>query len=318
MKRVRAKANINIALCKYWGKYDELHVLPFTTSISFTCDAFYTLTSIESDDKLTQDEFILDGKVQSAEETRKVSTFLQRFNKDRNVRIMSENHVPTAAGLASSASGYAALAMAANTFFTTGLSAEELASLTRFGSGSASRSVFGGFAQWQKQSDRITQLSLEDDWLAMIFIIVNKGPKNISSKTAMKQTVLTSPYFEAFVQSSDGDASLMNQAIKNKDFTQLGRIAKHNAFKMHASMMAANPPILYFDASTLEVLQLVERMNQLNMECYPTMDAGPNVKLIVKRSELHSIESWLKDQLPQFTIVGSTMGKGSEILEIEE
>lgn len=318
MRRVKAKANVNIALCKYWGKYDELNVLPFTTSISFTCDAFYTLTSIEDDDRLTQDEFILDGKVQSSKETSKVSAFLDRFKKDRYVRIISENHVPTAAGLASSASGYAALATAANTFFNVGLTDTELASLTRFGSGSASRSVFGGFVQWEKQSDRITQLSLEDDWLAMIFIVVNQGEKKISSKLAMKQTVLTSPYFEAFVRSSDSDAQQIRQAIEQKDFTLLGKVTKHNAFKMHASMLAANPPILYFDSSTLEVLQLVEQMNQLGMECYPTMDAGPNVKLLVKHNELTSIENWLKAQLPQYTIVGSSMGKGSEILEVDE
>ncbi len=153
--KTTAKAHTNIALIKYWGKRDESLILPMNNSLSLTLDGFYTETTVEFHDDWTEDVFYLNDEAVSGGERNRVVSFLDRIRKKAGkegtyAEIHSVNHVPTAAGFASSASGFAALAAAAARALGLECSNQELSALTRQGSGSACRSVYGGFVEWEK------------------------------------------------------------------------------------------------------------------------------------------------------------------------
>lgn len=317
VQKVKARAHANIALVKYWGKEDEDRVIPFNSSLSLTLDKLYTDTTIETSAK---DEFILNGQIQDEQESRKLFRFIDRFRelsiRKNPVRITSVNNFPTAAGLASSASGYAACATAANRYFNLNMAKIELSEITRFGSGSATRSLFGGFAIWKKDATPYAYEFDRADWdIAMIIVIISQKQKKISSREAMRITVLTSPYFPAWVENAQIDLNHMMLAIKKQDFREVGEITRNNALRMHASMMAANPPIIYLQPQTLSVLKLIDDLNQEGFDCYPTMDAGPNVKILTRRSQANTIIQRLSDLIDQENLIMCLPSEGSVILD---
>ena len=181
--KVTARAHTNIALVKYWGKEDEELIIPQNNSLSLTLDHFYTDTTVQFDPDLTADQFTLNGQ---AQETTKITKFLdiirQMASSQLFARVESTNHVPTMAGLASSASAYAALALAGSKALGLDLSSKDLSRLARRGSGSACRSIYGGFVEWQKgdsdQTSYAVPLVENLDWdLKMIAIVVNDKQK---------------------------------------------------------------------------------------------------------------------------------------------
>ena len=222
MKKYRSKANANIALVKYWGKENEELIIPKNSSLSLTLDSLYTITEV-SFIKSDRDEFYLDDKLQGDKETEKISTYIDIFREKSNIQkrvlIKSYNHVPTAAGLASSASGYAALAMGLNKLFELNLSQSEISKLARRGSGSASRSIFGGFVEWVKgdNDDNSYAKKIDDaNWdIAMIILVLNENKKKISSREAMKKTIETSPMYETFTNAQQSDIDNIKIAIDN-------------------------------------------------------------------------------------------------------
>ncbi|EFS01721.1 diphosphomevalonate decarboxylase, partial [Listeria seeligeri FSL N1-067] len=149
--RATAIAHTNVALIKYWGKRDEHLILPANSSLSFTVDKFYTKTTVEWDEKLKQDRFMLNGEQKTdAKVTRFIDKMREEFGITAKALIISENHVPTAAGLASSASAFAALALAGSSAAGRNDTQQYISKLARFGSGSASRSIYGDFVIWEK------------------------------------------------------------------------------------------------------------------------------------------------------------------------
>lgn len=296
MKRYKAKAHANIALIKYWGKEDEELIIPNNNSLSMTLENLYTETIVNFSDS-DKDLFYLDNNLQDDKETAKVSKYIDIFrnlaSSDKRVEIHSFNHVPTAAGLASSASGFAALSAALNSLFELNYDKENLTKLARLGSGSASRSIYGGFVEWIKGKDHETSFAKKiDDGdfdIAMIILVLNEEKKDISSRTAMKQTVETSPLYKSFVESSKRDIIAIKKAIKDRDIDEIGKIAEHNAMKMHATMLGSNPPIIYFKEKSIKAINKVRELRKMGFSVYYTMDAGPNVKLIVRKTEVDSI-----------------------------
>lgn len=308
------RAHTNIALIKYWGKRHQQLILPMTNSLSLTLDAFYTDTKVTLSKEFAFDRFSLNGQIQPLDEQTKISKFIQLFrylaNDDTSVHIESVNHVPTAAGLASSASAYAALACALNDAFQLNLDAKTLSTLARQGSGSASRSLFGGFVEWHKGDGTLSESSYAEpiddasDWdIAMLVVVLNHQTKKISSRLGMEQTIQTSPFYALWPQEVEKDLALIKEAIKNKDFNTLGMVAEHNAMKMHATTIAANPSFTYWAPQSIEVIQYVQTLrHDLGFECYITMDAGPNVKIICRKSDIDLLEKQLlsivhRDQL---------------------
>ncbi len=309
------RANSNIAPIKYWGKKNEEKRIPFTSSVSMTLDAFYSDTSVEYKSDLKEDVFYLDGQKIEGAALQRVQKFMDFVRseypeiKDHAI-IRSENHVPTAAGLASSASAFAALAKAST--LSLDLSNEELSRLARMGSGSASRSIYGDFVKWERGVDHESSYALPIDmepWddLRMIAVLVNEEKKAYSSSEAMKLTVDESVYYPAWVEQNEKDVDLAIQYLKEHRLDLLGPLVQANALRMHASLMAVNR--WYFEPMTVEVMNRVRRLQE-EIPVYFTMDAGPNVKLITEEKHLASVLELIAD----FDYVVAGPGKGLEVL----
>lgn len=326
MVRKKVRAHTNIALIKYWGKKNEELILPLNNSLSLTLDAFYTETSVEFDSSLEEDVFYLDGEKQAVKHDVKVNTILDLVRERADIQapayIESMNHVPTAAGLASSASGLAALAGAASLAAGLDLSPTELSRLARRGSGSASRSIYGGFAEWLAGDSDETSYAVpvdEADWdIGMIFILLNREKKKISSRDGMKLTVETSPFMEGWVRSAATDLKEMKEAIANKDFTELGKITERSASRMHATTLGAREPFSYLQPESLQAIRLIQSLREEDgLSCYFTMDAGPNVKVLCRLSESRQIQQALQEIFGEENVVISKVGPGIKEIDPE-
>lgn len=308
------RAHTNIALIKYWGKKDHFYKIPMNSSLSLTLDQFYTDTSVTYDSSLKEDVFVLDGQILEGKSKKRVVWFMDQIRNKYGIkdyaRIESFNHVPEAAGLASSASAFAALAKAAT--LDLGLSDKELSRLARMGSGSASRSIYPDFVVWEKgTSDEDSyayplDLPVWDDF-RMVVAIVNSEQKPFSSSYAMDETAENSVYFPAWVEQSQVDIEAMIVALKEQSITKVGEIVQANALRMHASLMAVN--MWYFEPKTIEVMNIVRDL-QKTIPVYFTMDAGPNVKIVTTKEYVEG----LLEALESYETVVCKRGPGAYIL----
>jgi diphosphomevalonate decarboxylase len=323
--KATARANTNIALIKYWGKRDEKLFLPMNSSLSITVNNFYTITTVEVNEELTKDVLILNNNPVSITEQMKVSAFLDiiRHHADMKLyaKITTENHVPTAAGFASSASGYAALAAAATKAMRLSLTKEELSRIARQGSGSACRSIYGGFVEWEMGcsadgTDSIAHQILDEKaWqLSILSVVISSRSKQVSSRAGMKRTVETSPFYNGWLDTVTYDMEVAKQAIRNQNFVVLGEVMEENALKMHATMLGAKPPVIYWESGTMEVIHCVNELRQDGIPAYFTIDAGPNVKVLC----LPDQEEIVKESLLKFssvqTVIPCYPGAGVEYL----
>ncbi|MFM1538583.1 diphosphomevalonate decarboxylase [Helcococcus bovis] len=322
--KFKSKAHANIALIKYWGKENEELIIPKNNSLSLTLDSLYTETEVAFIDG-EKDVFYLDDELQDERHTLKISKFIDLFRKKSNnfskVLVKSYNHVPTAAGLASSASGFSALAVALNELFELNLDKTELSKYARRGSGSASRSIFGGFVEWKKGYDDETSYAEKVDdanWdVAMIILVLNDSKKEISSREAMKKTIETSPLYKGFTDSSIEDIKNIKEAIKNRDFKKMGEIAEHNSMKMHATMLSSNPSIMYFKPDSIRAIEKIKQLKKDGFDVYYTMDAGPNVKILCRDSQIENIVHELKKYFDSNQIIISKVGNDASVREIK-
>lgn len=318
VKEKKVRAYTNIALIKYWGKRDTELILPANSSLSLTLDAFYTETSVSFQEKSGKDVFYLNESLQNEAATQKVTRLLDLFRKtagiERSAVVKSSNYVPTAAGLASSASGMAALAGAANLAAGLNLPKPELSKYARQGSGSAARSLYGGFVEWQMGTSSEDSYAVPVDdaaWdIGMVVVVVNSSQKSLSSREGMKQTVSTSPFYGAWLETAGKDLLQIKEAIYKRDFQQVGEITEHNGMKMHATMLGANPPISYWEPGSVMAMQMVRQMRKEGIPCYFTMDAGPNVKILCRLSDSKAIKTRLSEVFQPDQLIISGPGKG--------
>lgn len=322
-----ARAHTNIALIKYWGKRDADLILPYTDSLSLTLYEFYTTTTVDFDSQLKQDHLIIDGQVISPDKSAKVARFMdlvrQMSGQKAFAKIKSINHVPMSAGLASSASAFAALAAAASRAAGLNLTPTELSRLARRGSGSATRSVFGGLVQWHRGTDDESSyaepiMEKVDFGLEMIAIMINRQQKKVSSRGGMQASVDTSPYFEIWPKVVEQDLKAIKIAIQEHNISKIGEIAEANAMRMHALTLSAQPPFTYFEASTIKAINLINQLRQTGLNCYYTMDAGPNVKVIYDKKDRPQLLAALGQVFGQENLVVAQPGPGIEYLETIE
>ena len=301
---VTAVAGTNIALVKYWGKRDVALNLPATGSLSLTLDRLGTRTTVVFDDG-ERDRLILDGAPAGDAETARVSAFLDRVRARaeiaRRALVTTDNSVPTAAGLASSASGFAALALAAARAAGLALSPAELSALARVGSGSAARSIFGGFVEMARGerpdgSDAIAHALPEGDrWdVRLVVAITASGPKAMGSTAAMTHTARTSPFHDAWIASVPGDLAAARAAIAARDLPALGAVAERSALRMHAAAMAADPAIIYWNAATLAAIACVRALRSAGTPAFFTIDAGPHVKTLCHAADADAVAAALR------------------------
>ncbi|MCC4311599.1 diphosphomevalonate decarboxylase [Carnobacterium maltaromaticum] len=318
----KARAYTNIALIKYWGKKDDDLILPMNSSLSLTLDAFYTETTVHFDATLKEDQFYLNQTLQNPTQTKKTTRFLDLVRQEAGITtpaiIESTNYVPTAAGLASSASGFAALAGAASLASGLELDSQALSRLARRGSGSATRSIYGGFVEWQMGSNDLDSYGVPIDdassWdLAMLFVVVNQKEKVISSRDGMKQTVATSPFYSGWLESTAKDLITIKEAIKEHDFQKLGETMESNGLKMHATMLGATPPFTYWEPDSIQAMQFVAELRQEGIPCYFTMDAGPNVKVLCHKSDLPKIKAKFATIFQETQLITAYPGPGIQL-----
>ncbi|WEV44466.1 diphosphomevalonate decarboxylase [Lactobacillus sp. ESL0684] len=314
------RAHTNIALIKYWGKADSQLRLPLMSSLSMTLDKFYTDTQITNSS--TTNEFYLNGSKQTGNSAQRVFTYIKKlqakFGVSGNLIVKSTNHVPTAAGLASSSSAFAALAGAFCEHYHIKVSQTELSRLARLGSGSASRSIFGGFAIWQKGTTdessyayALTEKPKMD--LQLLAIELNQLPKDLPSTAGMQQAQ-TSPFFKPWLARNEAELNTMINAIKANDFSSLGQQAELNAMEMHAINLSANPGFTYFEPNTLRAIKLVQQLRNSGIECYCTIDAGPNVKVLCQLRNVKEITSRFMSEFQNVKIIHASFGTGISCL----
>lgn len=294
-----ARAHPNIALVKYWGKADDELIIPAAGSMSMTLDQFATTTSVEL--TTAADSFELNGTVADARATARTSAFLDLVRSmaadagldtaDAFAKVVSTNEGPTAAGMASSASGFAALATAAATAFGLDLSTKDLSRLARRGSGSASRSLIDRFAVWHAGNSDATSYAepIAAPDMAMVSVTVNAQAKKVSSRDGMVTTRETSPYYQAWIDTTVTTLDEMIAACAADDFTQIGQLTETHAHRTHAVINASHPPIRYLAPVSWQVFDEVSAMRDDGLEAYATADAGPNVVIICRPDDAAAV-----------------------------
>lgn len=287
-KPVSVKSYANIAIVKYWGKADAKRMIPSTSSISLTLENMYTETKLSFlPENATSDVMYIDDELQGEKETTKASKVLDLFrtNPNQHVKIETWNNMPTAAGLSSSSSGLSALVKAANELFQVGKTQSELAQIAKFASGSSSRSFFGPLAAWDKDSGEVYQVET-DLKLAMIMLVLTDQKKPVSSRDGMKLCTETSTSFPEWIKQSEQDYKDMLAYLKANDFQAVGELTEANALRMHQTTSTANPPFSYLTEASYKAMDKVKALRASGEQCYFTMDAGPNVKVLCLEEDL--------------------------------
>lgn len=288
----------NIALCKYWGKRDTELNLPINPSLSVSLAHLGTRTRVEPIDG-PADDIWLNGLQMRADSlfAKRLSAYIDLFrqSKYQAFRVQTRNNIPTAAGLASSASGFAALALAMNETLDLQLEKPALSMLARLGSGSACRSIYTGFVEWHMghREDGADSHAhpIEIRWpgLSVGLVKVDEGVKAVDSRSGMARTVETCHLYQSWPLQANSDLVKLHQAIESQDFDLLGSTAEQNAMSMHATMMASWPPLVYWQPDSLHAMHRVWSLRQQGLAIYFTMDAGPNLKLLFQHSDTHEV-----------------------------
>jgi len=293
-EKVTAQAHANIALVKYWGKQPGPDHIPATPSISLALDKLVTKTTVNRS-KDRSDHFQINNSAPDGTAFHRLARYLETWRKEKliegNFQVSSENSFPTKAGLASSASGFAALAMALSAFSEEKLSSEEISRLARRGSGSAARSIPGSLAIMPLSDDPMSKVLLPADevpW-GMVVAVVSGGKKHMGSTEAMELSRQTSPFFATWIEQAKRDYTDMLAAIEKLDFTRVGEISEGNAKSMHACMMATRPALIYWSGTTVEIIRAAQQWRDDGLETYVTIDAGHHVALLGKLENLDKI-----------------------------
>jgi diphosphomevalonate decarboxylase len=312
-------AHSNIALAKYWGKRDVARNLPDVPSLSLTLAALSTTTSVRFDAAILEDEVVLNGAPAEAAASAKVTALLDRVRTEAGTesraQVVSHNDFPTASGLASSASGFAALALAALGAAGVSWSSSEVSALARASSVSAARSLFGGFVTLEAGAAHAEPLDADPSALRMVIAITAAGPKKIGSTQGMLHTQRTSPYYDAWRAAAPQIYSELRGALVRGDFEQVGAAMEQSTLCMHASMFAAAPGLIYMNPSSLAAIDAVRALRARGTFAYFTMDAGPHVKVLTLAENAHEVRRELETVPGVHQVMVSPAGGGARIVE---
>jgi diphosphomevalonate decarboxylase len=299
--KATAIAHPNIALVKYWGKRDEALILPHQSSLSVTLAPLSVTTTVMFSAKAGRDEVTLNGKVAQGSERDRVTAALQLVRVAAKAEgrrlgaatVVSRGDFPASAGLASSAAGFAALSVAARAAagFSRDPRAESI--LARQGSGSACRSIEGGFVRWNRgrqengRDSFAEQVFPADHWpeLRLLVGMVSREEKEVKSRDGMRSTVETSPYYPAWAKDAEREVKEIVPLLRRRDLEAVGELAERNAWRMHASALGANPPLCYLKPETLHVINALREERRKGVGIWFTLDAGPNPVLLTSAAD---------------------------------
>lgn len=338
-----AHAHPNLALIKYWGKSDTENNLPATSSLGISLEAFETRTSakfLRGKDQLRSGPHTGELQVGNTriswevqinrvrQDPRRFSRFFSNLLRRSGEQaggestlnyghfdIHSSNNFPTAAGLASSASGFAALAGAAAGELGISGSPELLSDIARAGSGSASRSVFPGFVSFPRGSSSASCIHNANHWpeLRCLIVRVSEGAKTVSSRDAMEESRKTSPYYPAWLEDSQALYDRAVKAVAQQDLASLGPLIRQSYLRMFSTMFSAADPVIYWQPGSIEIMQLARELRSAGIPVYETMDAGPQVKLITLEDHVPEVESALQQLSENYVWSISAVGGGMTV-----
>jgi diphosphomevalonate decarboxylase len=283
-----ALAHPNIAFIKYWGNRDPEIRIPANGSISMNLNGLYTQTQVSFDPALTSDHVEINDRPATDAAQQRVRNLLDRVrrmsSKYEFAYVTSQNNFPTGAGIASSASAFAALSLAATAAAGLGLSQADLSRLARTGSGSACRSVPGGFVEWRAGDNDETSYAYSiappEYWdLTDCIAVVSLAHKPIGS-TEGHALANTSPLQAARVSDAPRRLDWCRRAIRGRDFESFAEVVELDSNLMHAVMLTSTPPLIYWEPTTLAVIHSVQAWRNSGIPVCYTIDAGPNVHVL--------------------------------------
>lgn len=299
--KATAVAPSNIAFIKYWGKKDEKLRLPANGSISVNLSGLKTITTVEFSDKYKIDDILINGE-KRGKEVGRVMKQLDRIKKIAKIhfktKVISQNNFPMASGLASSASGFAALTVAATKAVGLNLSEKELTILARLGSGSACRSIPDGFVEWEEgkshESSYARSIFPSNYWdLSIIVALVESRDKKTSSTDGHKLAE-TSLFFKTRLKNIDNKITTIKRLIGEKKFKEFGQLVEGEALEMHSVMLTCSPSLIYWQPTTIELMKLTQQLRKEGFPVYFTIDAGPHLFLICEKKNTSAIINKLK------------------------
>lgn len=318
-----ARAHSNIALAKYWGKADVPLNLPAVPSISLTLAPLLTATRVTFSTDFKADSLSLDGQPANEKELRRAAELLQRVRLATGQRafaaVESSNNFPTAAGLASSASGFCALAAAAFAAAGGEVDLQQVSAFARQSSASAARSVYGGLVELPVGQSGDAELAAvplygPDYWdLRIVVAVTAQGRKAVGSTEGMGLTEATSPYYRAWVESAPVLAERVRQGLASRDLCQVGEAMEQSTLAMHACAMAAHPGLIYFQPATLAAISAVRRLREEGVPVYFTADAGPHVKALCTSAEVERVKARLEATDGVLRTMVATPGVGVQV-----
>jgi len=321
MQSITTLAHPNIALIKYWGDREtDLHI-PVNGSISMNLDELFTCTTVTIAPDIPLDIIIINEQPATNSAQLRAMQFLDRFRSmfgiDHRFRVESENNFPSSAGIASSASAFAALSLAATRICGLQLSEAELSRLARLGSGSACRSIPGGFVEWKAGTDHESSFAYSiappSHWdLVDCIAIVSTEEKVVSSRQG-HALAHTSPLQQARIMHADQRLKECRQAILTRDFDLLARVVELDSNMMHAVMMTSNPPLLYWQSATFSVMQSVIKWRKKGLPVCYTVDAGANVHVLCECGALPTIFEMLWEISGVINLIDTKIGNAAFI-----
>lgn len=300
MRRATATACSNIALLKYWGKSARGDNLTAVPSLSLSLDALRTTTQVCFDPALSEDRVTIGGLQELGQAKDRVVGLLDSVRALAGVStfaaVESRNDFPTASGLASSASGFAALALGAQAALGLDLPPASVSQLARRASASAARSVFAGFVELLAEAEAASPIAAPEELdVVMVVAVTTLGPKATSSTAGMLHTQNTSPYYPTWVREAPKLFEQGKRALLAQDLEELGSVMERSTWMMHASMLAAEPALCYVRDATLRVIEAVQALRKAGTQAYYTMDAGPHVKVLALRADADPVRAALQE-----------------------
>jgi len=305
-----------VSLIKYWGKRNTEQNLPAVSSLSLTLDSLWTRMSVEFDAGLDKDRLEVNSKPADNMLPRVAQCLDRIVGVDRaRASVVSHCNFPVAAGLASSASAFAALVVATAGAVNEQTDRLTLARLAGHASGSAARSLYPGIVLLTAGESEIDVHTVVDDWpLELVVAITEESAKPVASGEAMLRSAATSPFYATWVEQQTRDIATALDAVRDRDFAGLAKIAEHNCLKMHSVMWASSPPIVYWNQSTLACMQTVRKLQSDGVPVFFTIDAGPQLKAVCLPAAATTVEHALKETAGVGRILRSGLGAGARLM----
>jgi len=325
MSEITAQACPNIAFIKYWGNCDPDTRIPANGSISMNLDGLYSKVSVAFDPALSSDELVLNGQPETGAALLRVSEHLDRVRLMAGIQTFAHvdgsNNFPMGTGIASSASAFAALSLAASVAAGLDLDERWLSQLARQGSGSASRSVPAGFVEWRVEGCGEESYSLQvappKHWDLVDCIAVVSRAHKITGSTEGHGLAYTSPLQQARVDDAPRRLDICRRAILERDFKALADIMELDSNLMHAVMMTSEPRLLYWLPATIEIMHAVPAWRAGGIPTSYTIDAGPNVHVITKAVSGDEVSNRLRQIDGVLEVIQARPGPGVSLLASE-